>query len=254
MALVYVRKAEQMNKLRLKFTKNGPIKFIGHLDVMRYFQKAIRRANIDIKYSEGFSPHQVLSFAQPLSVGATSDGEYLDMTVNSMTDTKDICRRLNEGMNEGIEILAVVELPENAEKAMTSSAAAEYTVKFRDSLKPDFDWITMMEEYLKKDKLPAMKKTKSGEKEIDMKHMIYNYSFDRENDSVSLLLSMSSVETLKVALLFENFYKSIEREFDPISLDIHRVDIYRQGEEEGRVFLEPFIPGPKQKRFYLNDK
>ncbi|MBP3197353.1 MAG: DUF2344 domain-containing protein [Butyrivibrio sp.] len=161
-----------MNKLRLKFSKNGPIKFIGHLDVMRYFQKAIRRANIDIKYSEGFSPHQVLSFAQPLSVGATSDGEYLDMTVNSMTDTKDICNRLNEVMNEGIKILAVEELPENAEKAMTSSAAAEYTVRFRESLKPDFDWMTMMEEYLKKDKLPAMKKTKSGEKEIDMKHMI----------------------------------------------------------------------------------
>ena len=73
-----------MTKLRLKFSKNGPIKFIGHLDVMRYFQKAIRRADIDIKYSEGFSPHQILSFAQPLSVGATSDGEYLDMTVNSM--------------------------------------------------------------------------------------------------------------------------------------------------------------------------
>ena len=48
-----------MNKLRLKFSKNGPIKFIGHLDVMRYFQKAIRRAEIDIKYSEGFSPHPV---------------------------------------------------------------------------------------------------------------------------------------------------------------------------------------------------
>ena len=254
MALVYVRKQELMNKLRLKFSKNGPIKFIGHLDVMRYFQKAIRRANIDIKYSEGFSPHQVLSFAQPLSVGATSDGEYLDMTVNSMTDTKDICNRLNEVMNEGIKILAVEELPENAEKAMTSSAAAEYTVRFRESLKPDFDWMTMMEEYLKKDKLPAMKKTKSGEKEIDMKHMIYNYSFDRESDSINLLLCMSSVETLKVALLFENFYKSIGRKFDPIALDIHRVDIYRQSEEDGKLYLEPFIQGTERKRFYLNDK
>ena len=84
-----------MNKLRLKFSKNGPIKFIGHLDLMRYFQKAIRRADIDIKYSEGFSPHQVLSFAQPLSVGATSDGEYLDMTVNSMVSAQDIMDRLN---------------------------------------------------------------------------------------------------------------------------------------------------------------
>ena len=107
-----------MKKLRLKFSKNGPIKFIGHLDVMRYFQKAIRRADIDIKYSEGFSPHQLLSFAQPLSVGATSDGEYLDMTVNTMISTEDIKERLNAVMNEGISILAVEELSENAEKAM----------------------------------------------------------------------------------------------------------------------------------------
>ena len=55
-----------MVKLRLKFSKSGPIRFLGHLDVMRYVQKAIRRAEIDIKYSEGYSPHQILSFAQPL--------------------------------------------------------------------------------------------------------------------------------------------------------------------------------------------
>ena len=60
---------------------------------MRYFQKAIRRAEIDVKYSEGFSPHQVISFAQPLSVGATSDGEYMDMTVNSMTNVTDVMKK-----------------------------------------------------------------------------------------------------------------------------------------------------------------
>ena len=52
-------------KVRIKFSKQGPVKFIGHLDVMRYFQKAMRRAAIDIKYSEGFSPHQIMSFAAP---------------------------------------------------------------------------------------------------------------------------------------------------------------------------------------------
>lgn len=55
------------------------MKFIGHLDTMRYFQKAMRRADIDIAYSTGFSPHQIMSFAAPLGVGITSDGEYLDI-------------------------------------------------------------------------------------------------------------------------------------------------------------------------------
>lgn len=241
-----------MNKLRLKFSKNGPIKFIGHLDVMRYFQKAIRRADIDIKYSEGFSPHQLLSFAQPLSVGATSNGEYLDMTVNTMTSTEDIKEKLNAVMNEGISILAVEELSENAEKAMTSSFAAEYLVKFRDNREPDFDWISEMENYLGREVLPATKKTKSGEKEIDMKHMIFNYSFDKDSRTVSLLLSMSSLETLKVNLLFEYFFKSLGKEFDPVWLDIHRVDIYRSVTEGEKVYAVPFITDDVSKRICVN--
>lgn len=70
-------------KIRIKFRKYGVMKFIGHLDMMRYFQKAMRRAEIDIAYSEGFSPHQIMSFAAPLGVGITSDGEYLDIEVHS---------------------------------------------------------------------------------------------------------------------------------------------------------------------------
>ena len=52
-------------KLRVRFSKFGPIKFIGHLDTMRFVQKAIKAAGIPVKYTEGFSPHQVLSFAFP---------------------------------------------------------------------------------------------------------------------------------------------------------------------------------------------
>lgn len=56
-------------KIRIKFRKYGNMKFIGHLDVMRYFQKAIRRADVGIRYSEGFSPHQIMSFAAPWGLG-----------------------------------------------------------------------------------------------------------------------------------------------------------------------------------------
>ena len=69
-------------KLRIQFSKYGPLRFIGHLDVMRFFQKAIRRAGIDIAYSSGFSPHQIMSFASPLGLGVESRGEYLDIQVN----------------------------------------------------------------------------------------------------------------------------------------------------------------------------
>ena len=89
-------------KLRIKFSKHGVLKFIGHLDVMRYFQKAIRRAGIDIAYSSGFSPHQVMSFAAPLGVGLESNGEYMDIEVNSLTSSQQVMDALNGQMADGI--------------------------------------------------------------------------------------------------------------------------------------------------------
>ena len=124
-------------KVRIKFTKHGAMKFIGHLDIMRYFQKAMRRADVDIKYSEGFSPHQVMSFAAPLGVGLTSNGEYMDIEVNSMKDSKTMVSQLNEVMVEGIEVLSCRRLEDTAKNAMSMVAAADYTVRFRDRARPD---------------------------------------------------------------------------------------------------------------------
>ncbi len=121
-------------KVRIKFSKYGPVKFIGHLDVMRYFQKAIRRAEIDIAYSEGFSPHPVMSFASPLSVGHTSQGEYFDIEANSFTSEEDLLQRLQGAMVEGFTVSAVKLLPEGEGNAMASVAAASYFAAFKKTL------------------------------------------------------------------------------------------------------------------------
>ena len=91
-------------KIRIKFAKTGVMKFVGHLDVMRYFQKAIRRAELPIAYSEGFSPHMLLSFASPLGVGISSTGEYFDMVLAENMKTDEIVKRLNATMVEGMEV------------------------------------------------------------------------------------------------------------------------------------------------------
>ena len=82
------------------------MKFIGHLDVMRYFQKAMRRADVDIRYSEGFSPHQIMSFASPLGVGLVSNGEYMDIEVLSTGTSEEMVNRLNDVMVDGIKVLS----------------------------------------------------------------------------------------------------------------------------------------------------
>ena len=91
-------------KIRIKFSKQGATKYIGHLDLMRYFQKAMRRADIAIRYSEGFSPHQIMSFAAPLGLGLTGSGEYLDIEVTSAGSSFEMEERLNAVMAEDIKI------------------------------------------------------------------------------------------------------------------------------------------------------
>ena len=123
-------------KIRIKFAKYGTMKYIGHLDMMRFFQKAIRRAGIDVKYSEGFSPHQIMSFAAPLGVGIESTGEYMDIEVLSMTSAEAMKQALNQVMVEGVEILSVSVLPDNAQNAMASVSAASYRLKMKEGRFP----------------------------------------------------------------------------------------------------------------------
>ena len=90
-------------KARIKFRKYGALRFIGHLDVMRYFQKVMRRAEIPIAFTGGFSPHMIMSFASPLGIGLESDGEYLDIELTEPIKSNEAVRRMNEAGVEGIE-------------------------------------------------------------------------------------------------------------------------------------------------------
>ena len=95
--------------------------------MVRYFQKVMRRADVDIVYSEGFSPHQKMSFAAPLSVGITSKGEYFDIEVKSSKSSKKMIKSLNEQNVDGVEILSYKLLPDNAKNAMAVLAATFIT-------------------------------------------------------------------------------------------------------------------------------
>ncbi len=163
-------------KVRVKFSKYGPVKFIGHLDVMRYFQKAIRRAEIDVAYSEGFSPHQKLSFAAPLSVGHTSSGEYFDLELCSLNNTEELKAALQSAMVEGIDILDVRLLDDAEGNAMASVEAASYYVTIRDSVKLPDGFMEKLLIFYEQDNIPVVKETKRGHKEINLKESIYELS------------------------------------------------------------------------------
>lgn len=222
-------------KVRIKFIKHGPVKFIGHLDIMRYFQKAIRRAEIDIKYSEGFSPHQVMSFAAPLGVGLTSNGEYMDIEVNSMTDTKTMMDQLNAVMVEGISVTDCHVLDERAKNAMSLVAAADYTLTFREGKEPaDLEgFFQGLSEFMKQFEILITKKTKKGEKEVDIKAGIYELSVDGER--IFMKVSSGSADNLKPELVMEAYYQFLGLTLPEFAFHIQREEVYgNTGDDENR--------------------
>jgi len=211
-------------KLRIKFSKSGVMKFIGHLDIMRYFQKAMRRADIDIAYSTGFSPHQIMSFAAPLGVGLESNGEYFDIEANSVTNANDMKDRLNAVMVDGIHVETIRMLPENAGNAMASVAAAKYAIRFDPSYPVPFDLEHAVKSFMAKERIPVVKQTKKSRKEMDLKPYIYEMNV--ENGTVNLFVDASSSGNIKPNLVMETLFQENSQTLPEFVLKITRMDTY----------------------------
>lgn len=211
-------------KIRIKFSKSGALKFIGHLDVMRYFQKLIRRSKIPVAYSQGLSPHQIMSFALPLGIGLTSDGEYVDIEITEPVSSDYAVEVMNKNSVEGIEILSFKMLDDSSENAMSSVKAADYLIKFRDDILPTEDLVGEFKKFISQNTIDILKVTKKSERMLDIKPFIYRY--DVGKDSIKLRLCCGSVDNTKPELVMEAFYNYLSLPFDDYSLLIKRIDLF----------------------------
>ncbi len=231
-----------MLKVRIKFRKYGVLRFLGHLDVMRFFQKAMRRADIPIAFTSGYSPHMIMSFAQPLGLGNTSEGEYLDAELTAPVSSKDAVFRLNQVMAEGIDVVSFRQIDEDKKSSgMTLVAAAEYLVVpaeakdmaltefnsskalFPNKFKEDID------AFLAQPEIVVLKKTKRSEKEVDIRPMIYD--FHLEPAGLCLKLAAGSEANLKPELVMETFLSFIKEEGR--MLHYHRRELYAKDVKRG---------------------
>jgi radical SAM-linked protein len=260
-------------KVRIKFQKYGAMKFIGHLDVMRYFQKALRRANYDSEYTKGFSPHQIMSFAAPLGVGLTSDAEYLDIQLLSSDEPQVMVNRLNAVLTEGVRILDFHPLLEpeantRTVTAMSLVASADYLVSFKDGYEPDAVFATQEDfkkafhKFYEKSEIVIGKKTKKSETEVDIKPMISFVAFDEKEyitklqdfvkePAVSLAetvaqpygngikiymqIDTGSSANLKPELVMEAFYEEYNLTYTKFSWQVHRLEVYTKDSESGKL-------------------
>lgn len=244
-----------MLKIRVKFRKYGMMKFIGHLDIMRFFQKAIRKSGIDICYSEGFSPHMIMSFAAPLGVGVTSDGEYLDMEVHTSPSSKEAAAALNAVMPEGMEIVGYVQLDDHAKTAMSVVSAADYELWYKqdyempEKIREFEPLVNLQQEFFEEpEQVLVTKKTKKSEKVMDLKQLVYDFKIlppqERFFNRPAFYLNVctGSTDNVKPELVMEAFFDDLGLEFDPYAVQIHRKDVYyTDGDGSRKTLLQAGI-------------
>lgn len=226
-------------KIRIKFAKYGTMKYIGHLDMMRFFQKAIRRAGIDIKYSEGFSPHQIMSFASPLGVGLESAGEYMDIEVLSMTSAQDMKEALNRTMVEGVEVLSVTVLPDHAKNAMASVAAASYSLRMKEGAFPIDGLDEKLHAFYAQETIPYTKETKKSTVELDLKQGIYEIGANADG-AIHMLVNASSSGNIKPAAVFQAFCRFAGAEVPLQACQITRLETYTDSADNASA--HHFVP------------
>lgn len=214
-----------------KFTKEENIKFISHLDVLKTIQKNIRRAGLPVEFSQGFNPHMNTSIAQPLSVGVYSSGEYMDMVLTTEVDEKEILDKLNETAPSGIKYLNALAIPykegeKKVPQAMALIDAARYTIKIK------YSDVSKLEEeinkFLELNEWNAIKRSKKGEREVNIRELVKEFSFWIKDEYLVLnvVISTGSREHLSADLLVQHIKERTSNVILDSFVNVKREEMY----------------------------
>lgn len=186
-------------KVRIKLTKAGSIRFVGHLDFMRFFQKALRRSGIACAFSGGYSPHLLISFASPLGVGLESVGEYVDVELAyrdpfpmerddleklkamgleneklpDVPPSECLLAQLNRVFPEGVSALEMRRVEENRGKAMAMVRGADYLVFRKDGFLAEITDAKKLSAFLGQEAIVIHKVSKKTEGDADIRPLLY---------------------------------------------------------------------------------
>lgn len=238
-----------MYKIRARYEKTGRTSYLGHLEVIKVFERAFRRAGVPMKHTEGFNPHPKISFALPSSVGFSSQGEYIEVEVTERIEERAFLENVNRELPEGLGLLCCGYLQGKTRSLMSLVDYSAYRVDY------DFDGEETpglpgrLAELFEKGPIPVRKRTKSGKMtERDLKTFIHDFQLISATDdgcSFWVLLAAGSRGNLNPALLMKGALESLSLSMDPVALSVCRLDLFMKA-EEGPVSLEKTIGEPKR--------
>ena len=220
--------------VRVKFTKIGYLKYLSHLDLVRLFTRAFSRADLPVKYTEGFNPHPKFSIGNPLSLGVESIAEYMELEIAEDIDPYEVMDKLNRVLPEGIALVAAQ--ISNGESSLSSIMKwSLYEIRLwlaSEEKKTRLDEI--LESWNKLDHVLIEKKRKKGKNKItvekDILPLIGNLSFagvDEDGFAVlNALLKTGEEGNLKPIELAEAMNRELNLDADLDMTHIKRLEAF----------------------------
>ncbi|MBU3803383.1 MAG: TIGR03936 family radical SAM-associated protein [Candidatus Cellulosilyticum pullistercoris] len=215
-------------RIRVKFSKCGNVKYVGHLDTMRLFQRAIKVAQLPVAYSQGFSPHSLVYFALPLAVGMQSEGEYMEIVMKDAISALDVKEKLERVMVQGIKVLDVFEVEEKTPSLMSLVQGADYKLVLKVLEQPRLTAATLEDKLATSNELIVLKKGKKGIAPLDIKPLVLESRFSDREDLIDIDLKVfaGSSKNLNPDL----FIKALVGE-SPYELEVVRKELYTEGKD-----------------------
>lgn len=164
-------------KKRVYFDKYGEMKFISHLDLLRFFERLFNKAEIPVKYSEGFHPRPKMSFGSPISLGTEAYNEIMDFETDAEISNEEVVKRLNESAVLGFKVHKVEEVPRKS-SIMEEFTNMLYTV---EGSREDMD---KLEELFNRDEILEVREKKEKTVTRNLKERLKTFS--REGNKISM--------------------------------------------------------------------
>lgn len=212
-----------MFKVRIKFSKEGELRFISHLDLIRTWGRLARRAELPLLLSKGFSPRPKMAFGPPLPLGYTSKAELIEIALVERMGLKEIYKRLAKQLPQGLRISKIEALTKETPALSTIKAVSYYVITRSNELEDEIQ--ERVREFLLKKEAWIKRESPKGEKMINLRAGVFDLKFKKEGEEVrwEMLLSVGNQGTVRPEEVIEALG---ERGIELSLVDIQRQELY----------------------------
>lgn len=224
-----------MPRVRIEFSKGEQVRFLSHLDLMKTVERAIRRAEIPIAFSEGFNPHPKINFASALAVGVTSDKEYMDIDLKHEVDLKELVSRFAAAFPPGIQIKQGRFVSEKSPALMAVVNRADYKVVAQSQGEIEQDTLdNMVDGFMEATEVVITKRTKKGPRQKNIRPGILEFKGKAVGDKAEFFVSvrLANEGNIRPEEVISAFKERSGIPLDCEALNIKRLDLFVEKDGE----------------------